>query len=509
MVMARTLALGVSGVAGQLVEVEADLSSGLPGLTFTGLADVSVVEARDRIRAAVLNSALEWPNRRITVALLPADVRKVGSRFDLALALAVLAAAKVMPADAIAGVAWIGELGLDGRLRPVRGVLPAAVAARRAGIGRVVVAQANAAEAALVAGVEIRSARTLAEVVGWLRGAGAAPPLAKASGAEADDRGPDLADIAGQHLAKRVLEVSAAGGHHLYLLGPPGAGKTMLAQRLPGLLPPLDDAAALDVTAVHSVAGRLPHGGHLVRRPPFQAPHHTASVAALVGGGSGLAMPGAISLAHHGVLFLDEAPEFNPSALDGLRQPLEEGRVVLHRSQGSVSYPARFMLVLAANPCPCGGRTGGCTCAPGQRRRYRMRLSGPLLDRIDIRLSVDPVSRADLLAEPADRESSTDVAGRVTAARAVAAERWHAEGWRTNAEVPGGVLRRRPWRLPAAALREAETHLDRGNLSARGLDRVLRVAWTLADLAGHTVPDVDDVTEAVFMRTGRDPAWAA
>jgi magnesium chelatase family protein len=510
MVMARTLALAVSGVAGQIVEVEADLSSGLPGLTFTGLADVSVVEARDRIRAAVLNSGLEWPNRRITVALLPADVRKVGSRFDLALALAVLAAAKVLPAEAVAGVAWIGELGLDGRLRAVRGVLPAVVAARRGGVSRVVVAEANAAEAALVAGLEIRSARTLGEIVGWLRGEGATPPVAEAGGEAAAARGPDLADIGGQHLAKRALEVSAAGGHHLYLLGPPGAGKTMLAQRLPGLLPALDDTAALDVTAVHSVAGRLPSGGILLRRPPFQAPHHTASVAALVGGGSGTALPGAISLAHHGVLFLDEAPEFNPSVLDGLRQPLEEGRVVLHRSHGSVSYPARFMLVLAANPCPCGGRTGGdCTCAPRQRRRYRMRLSGPLMDRIDIRLSVDAVTRADLLAEPADREASADVAVRVQAARAAAARRWHADGWRTNAEVPGGTLRRRPWRLPSAALREAEVHLDRGDLSARGFDRVLRVAWTLADLAGHTVPQVDDVAEAVFMRTGRDPAWAA
>ena len=404
--MARTLAVALSGVAGQVVEVEADLSAGLPGLTFTGLADVSVVEARDRIRAAVLNSERDWPNRRITIALLPADVRKVGSRFDLALALAVLAAAKVVPAGAIAGRAWIAELGLDGRLRPVRGVLPAVLAAHRAGVRQVVVAEANAAEAALVGGVEVRAASTVGEVIAWLCGEAGPPPVAEPAGDPDPARGPDLAEIAGQQLGKRALEVSAAGAHHLYLVGPPGAGKTMLAQRLPGLLPALDDSAALDVTAVHSVAGRLPQRGQLLRRPPFQAPHHTASVAALVGGGSGLAMPGAISLAHHGVLFLDEAPEFGGSALDGLRQPLEEGRVLLHRSHGSVSYPARFMLVLAANPCPCGGRSGECTCAPGQRRRYRMRLSGPLLDRVDIRLVVDPVTRSDLLAEPADRESS-------------------------------------------------------------------------------------------------------
>jgi magnesium chelatase family protein len=509
MVMARTLALALSGVDGQIVEVEADLSAGLPGLTFTGLADVSVVEARDRIRAAVLNSGGQWPNRRITVALLPADVRKVGSRFDLALAVAVLAAAEAVPASAIAGWAWVAELGLDGQLRSVRGVLPAVLAARRSGIERVVVAAANAAEAALVSGVQVRSAGTLREVVRWLRGEAEAPPLAAPADEAAAVAGPDLADVAGQLLGKRVLEVAAAGGHHLYLLGPPGAGKTMLAQRLPGLLPALDDDAALDVTAVHSVAGQLPDRGQLLRRPPFQAPHHTASVAALVGGGSGLAKPGAISLAHHGVLFLDEAPEFQPSALDGLRQPLEDGRVVLHRGQGSVSYPARFLLVLAANPCPCGERSRECICPPNQRRRYRMRLSGPLLDRIDIRVALDSLTRAELLDEASSRETSAEVATRVAAARGAALERWRTQGWRTNGEVPGPVLRRRPWRLPRDAMRAVEGHLDSGELSARGVDRVLRVAWTVADLSGRTVPSPGDVGEAVFLRTGRTEVWAA
>lgn len=507
--MARTLALALSGVDGQLVQVEADLSAGLPGLTFTGLADVSVVEARERVRAAVLNSNGQWPNRRITVALLPADVRKVGSRFDLALAVAVLAAAEEIPAEAIHGWAWIAELGLDGQLHPVRGVLPAVLAARRAGVGRLVVAAANAAEAALVSGVEVRAARTLGQVMDWLRGDDTAPPVAELAGEVAAARGPDLFDVAGQELGKRALEVSAAGGHHLYLLGPPGAGKTMLAQRLPGLLPELDDDAALDVTAVHSVAGQLPEHGRLLRRAPFQAPHHTASVVSLVGGGSGLARPGAISLAHHGVLFLDEAPEFNPSALDGLRQPLEEGRVVLHRSNGTVSYPARFLLVLAANPCPCGARTRECICPPNQQRRYRLRLSGPLLDRIDIQVTLDQLTRAELLAEASARETSAEVAARVELARATALERWRGQGWRTNSEVPGAVLRRRPWRLPREAMRAVEAHLDSGELSARGFDRVLRVAWTVADLRGKTVPDAGDVSEAVFLRTGRATEWAA
>ncbi len=512
MAIARTLALALTGMDGHVVEVEADLSAGLPGLTFTGLADISVVEARDRIRAAVLNSGADWPNRRITLALLPADVRKVGSRFDLAMALAVLGAAQIVPAAAIADAAWVAELGLDGRLRPIRGVLPAVIAAKHAGVRRVVVAEGNAAEAALVTGLDVRGARTLADVIAWLRDGAPAPAVAAPGfdvGVEVDADAVDLADVAGQAAAKRALEVSAAGGHHLYLVGPPGAGKTLLAERLPGLLPELDDSAALEVTAVHSVAGALAGRARLLRRAPFQAPHHTASVAALVGGGSGVASPGAISLAHRGVLFLDEAPEFQTSVLDGLRQPLESGTVVLHRSHGVVSYPARFLLVLAANPCPCGSRARDCSCVPAARRRYRQRLSGPLLDRIDIRLSVDPVPRAELFDESTQHESSAAVAARVGSARGAAVQRWQAAGWQTNGEVPGRALRQRPWRLPRATVYPAEQHLDRGALSVRGFDRVLRIAWTVADLAGHAIPDADDMAEAVFLRTGRSAAWAA
>jgi magnesium chelatase family protein len=504
MTIARTQAVALTGLRGQLVEIQADLAGGLPGLHFTGLPDVSVVEARDRIRAAVVNSGIPWPDRKITLALLPADVRKVGSRFDLALAMAVLAAAGVVGGEPVAGAVWLAELGLDAKLRPVRGVLPAVIAARQAGVSRVVVAEANGPEAALVTGVDIRTASDLTEILGWLGGSG--PPLRRAApGDRVDPPDPlDLADVTGQVIAKRGLELSAAGGHHLYLLGAPGAGKTMLAERLPGLLPPLEEAAALEVTAVHSVAGALAGAAGMIKRPPMQAPHHTASVAALVGGGSGLARPGAISLAHHGVLLLDEAPEFSAAAIEALRQPLESGEVVIHRSLGAVRYPARFQLVIAANPCPCGRRGRDCTCAPQARRRYIQRLSGPLLDRVDVRVYMDPLSRAELTGPRGQDEDSATVAARVRDARAVAAQRWSEYGWQLNASVTASVLWATGWRLPRSVLAVAEAHAERGELSARGLDRVLRMSWTIADLAGRTSPNADDVAEALFFRSGRN-----
>lgn len=513
MALARTLAVALTGVHGDLVEIECDISAGLPGMSFTGLPDASVTESRDRLRAAILNSGAKWPERKVTVALLPADVRKVGSRFDLAMGLAVLAGSEQVPREGIDGAVWLAELGLDGRLRPVRGVLPAVLSAVRHGIRRIVVATGNAAEAALVAGlrdgVDVRAASTLREVLAWLTGGEPLPTAAAAPGEPERQQPPDLADVAGQFAAKRALEIAAAGGHHLYFVGTPGAGKTMLAERLPGLLPVLDDAAALEVTAVHSVAGLLTERASLVRQPPLQAPHHTASVAALVGGGSHLARPGAISLAHHGVLFLDEAPEFSPRALDALRQPLETGQVVLSRGGGTVTYPARFQLVLAANPCGCGRRPAECSCAPQVRRRHQQRLSGPLLDRIDLRVQVEPVSQHDLFGAQADRETTHTVAARVLAARARAAARLVATRWSRNAEVPGSTLRSPEFLPPAAVLRSAYDFLERGLLSARGFDRVLRLSWTIADLAGRDAPTAADVGEALFYRTGSGEADAA
>lgn len=508
MPLGRTQAVALMGLEGHLVEVEADVASHLPSFVLVGLPDASLSEARDRVRAATANSGFALPPRRITVNLSPASLPKAGSGFDLAVAVAVLAACRqVDPASAQATV-HLGELGLDGRLRPVRGVLPALLAAARAGRTRVVVPAGNLAEARLVPNVEVMGAVTLRDVV---RAHGGAPPgldgdvepvrLATAAPPTRDRDPADLADVLGQAEARAALEVAAAGGHHLLMVGPPGAGKTMLASRLPGLLPDLDDEAAVEVTAVHSVAGTFDPARGLVRRPPFEDPHHTATTAAVVGGGSGVPRPGAASRAHRGVLFLDEAPEFSPQVLEALRQPLERGELVIARARGVARYPARFQLVLAANPCPCGravGRGLDCTCSPLARRRYLARLSGPLLDRVDLQVEVLPVSRAQLAAAgPA--ESTAVVAARVAGARAAQRARLGATPWRCNSEVPGSLLRG-AWRLPGAARREADAALESGRLTARGYDRVLRAAWTVADLDGGSRPTAVHVGTALALR---------
>ena len=514
MPLARTRGVALVGVEGHLVDIEADLGTGLPSYNLVGLPDASLAESRDRVRAAMVNSGQVWPStRRVTVNLSPASLPKRGSGFDLAIAAAILAAQDVVPPHVFREAVLLGELGLDGRVRAVRGVLPAVAAAARAGVVSAVVPAANAAEAALVPGVRVTGVRTLAGLVARARGE-ALPaeelvdddPVAVAEDDVDPAHLPDLADVLGQATARYLLEVAAAGGHHLLMMGPPGAGKTMLAERLPGLLPPLDRVAALEVTAVHSVAGVLPEGGGpLVSRAPLQAPHHTASVAAIVGGGSSHVRPGAASLAHRGVLFMDEAPEFAPAVLDALREPLESGVITVARLAARVSFPARFQLVLAANPCPCGlaatapGSGGRCTCTPMARVRYLGRLSGPLLDRVDLRIEMLAATRADLRGDPGSVEGTAVVADRVAAARDRMATRLADTPWRVNAEVPGHVMRRL-WRLPWEVVGEAERLLDRGVLTARGVDRVVRVAWTLADLAGRDVPDAGDVRVALDCR---------
>jgi magnesium chelatase family protein len=518
--VARTHSIALVGVEGYPVEIESDIANGLPCLFLVGLPDTALREARDRIRAAIVNSREQWPQRRITVGLSPASLPKRGSGFDLGIALSILAAAGTIPAAALDGVAFLGELGLDGRLRPVRGVLPAMAAAAGAGFGRVVVAQANAAEAALVPGLQVAGAPNLVALLAWLRGepdaeppgctmgspgtGGDVPARRSAGPARPARPRPDLSEVLGQPAARRAAEICAAGGHHLSLLGPPGAGKTMLAERLPTVMPRLDRAAALEVTAIHSVAGTLPAGSPLMTEPPFCAPHHTATKAAIVGGGSGILHPGAASLAHRGCLFLDEAPEFARDVLDALRQPLESGEVVVARCGLTTRFPARFTLVLAANPCPCakGAVTGtACCCTPAAKRRYLARLSGPLLDRVDVKVELLPVSRAELLSDRHFAESSPVVAARVAAARERAAARLNGTPWRLNAEIPGSELRRSFPPAPGS-LAPLERAMDLGQISARGVDRVIRVAWTLADIAGIARPTVSETSYALGLWLG-------
>ena len=502
MALARAYAVALIGLDGHLVEVEADLALGLPGLTVIGLPDAALAEARDRIRAAIVNSGEAWPQRRITLALSPAALPKRGSGFDLALAAAVLAASGVVPAAALHGRVLLGELGLDGRVRPVAGVLPALLTASRGGLSQAVVPAGNLAEAGLLPDMEARGVACLRDLLCLLRGERydeeqvPARPAARAGGPPLD-----MVDVAGQVSGRTAIEVAAAGGHHLFLLGPPGSGKTMLAERMPGVLPPLGLDAALEVTAIHSVAGTLPASQPLVDRPPFQDPHHTATVASVVGGGSGIAKPGAASLAHRGVLFLDEAPEFANGVLDALRQPLESGRLSITRVGGTAVYPARFTLLLAANPCPCAQPGDGCSCPPEARRRYLARLSGPLLDRIDMHVQVPRITRAEMMAEDGRGEPSADIAARVARARARAARRFAGTPWCTNGQVPPVELRRR-WPVPRSTTKQAEDALDRGQLTARGFGRVLRLAWTLADLQDVDRPGPEHVSHALGFRLG-------
>jgi magnesium chelatase family protein len=505
----RARSVTLEGLVGAMVEVEAHLSSGLPAFMMGGLPDAACAQAPNRVKAAAASIGRSLAQERITVNLSPASIPKNGSGFDLPIAVAVLAALGLVAPAQVRDVVHLGELGLDGAIRPVRGVLPAVLSAARAGCRDVVVPLANAAEAALVPDVRIHAASHLADLVAaYAEAARRGHPLrvgvpesaleARTTPAEARD----LADVVGQEEARRALELAAAGGHHLFLHGPPGSGKTMLAERLVSILPRLTREQSIDVLAVRSLLGVRADELEVEGVPPFVAPHHSATQAAIIGGGSAAVRPGAISQAHHGVLFLDEAPEFKTGALQALRQPLESGEVVVARARAVVRFPARFQLVMAANPCPCGrgfGKGAECSCTAMAKLGYLAKLSGPLLDRVDLQVEVPAVTRSSLAG--AAGESSSVVGARVRAARDAQARRWAGTRWSLNSQVPGAHLRRGRWSLSREITRDLDRQLDRGQLTLRGYDRVLRLGWTVADLAGRSAPTRSDLGVALTLRT--------
>lgn len=500
----RARAVALWGTQGTPIAIEASLNMGLPGIDVVGLPDTSVNESKKRVRAAVANLGYAMSAQRITVNMSPASVKKYGTNFDLGIAVAVLQAEGQIP-GVTENVVFCAELGLDSRLHPVNGVVPTLHAAKQAGCTKVVVAVADKAEAQLVSGIDIVAANTLGDVVRHFGGEFHSINLPPVKRAVKQGHQPpptsDLADVQGQDEARYALEIAAAGGHHVLMVGSPGAGKTMLAGCLPGILPPLGEDEAVEALSLRSLDGTLRVGADVSRTPPFEAPHHKTTSAAMMGGSKPTAI-GVFSRAHHGVLFMDEAPEFSRDVLEALRQPLENGRCEIGRAWGSVTLPAEFQLVLAANPCPCGTAVGdgrACVCTPMAKRRYRDRLSGPLLDRIDIQLEMLPLSAADIHAER-KRESSAEVAHRVGVARAIQRERYAGVGWSTNSRAPGSWLRS-TFRFTPKETVHLDKAMDRGELTMRGYDRIIRIATTVGDLSGHERPTANDLACAYTLRT--------
>ena len=506
---AKVTSLGVTGLAGYIVQVEADLSGGLPQFNLVGLPDSAVKESSERVRSAIKNLHYEWPASRITINLAPADVRKTGPVYDLPVFVGIMAAQGKLPAPG-SERAFLGELGLDGTLRPVTGVLPMALAAVQNGVKELFLPAENAAEAAVAEGLTVYPARSAQDVVLHLCGA---TPLTPATPEGYDEDGvwlgPDMADVRGQSEARRAMEIAAAGGHNLIMIGSPGTGKSMLAKRLPSILPPLTLGESLETTKIHSVAGKLEQESGLISKRPFRAPHHTISTVAMTGGGS-FPQPGEISLAHNGVLFLDELPEFNRNVLEVLRQPLEDREISISRIKCNVKYPASLILAASMNPCPCGyynHPTKACVCSPGQVQKYLNRISGPLLDRIDLQIEVIPVP-FEKMSDARPGESSTFIRERVVRARQTQSERYaEIPGVYCNAQMNSKLLARyaRPDDKGLALLKTA---MNRFNLSARAYDRILKVSRTIADLEGCELIQPSHLAEAIGYRNLDREDWA-
>ncbi|NBR94196.1 MAG: ATP-binding protein, partial [Actinobacteria bacterium] len=497
--LAITRSISLVGLTGHLIDIEADIGNGVPGFTLLGLPDAALSEARDRVRSAISNSSAQWPNKRITLALSPAALPKRGSSFDCAIAIALLAAAQEITLGRIDGAVVLGELTLDGRIKSVPGILPALRAAALHGIERAIIPSENFEEGSLIPGINLIHFDHLRQLITWVKGGEYLPSeLTRSDLCSSENTHLDFSDIAGQERAKEALEIGAVGGHHIAMVGPPGVGKSMLAARIPSILPRLTERDALDVTSLHSIAGKISplNGSPLITSAPFVAPHHTISRAGLIGGGSATISPGACSLAHRGILFLDEAPEISRPVIESLREPMESGEVTLTRLGRSATFPARFTLVLASNPCPCGwaiGKAKRCTCSSLASRRYREKLSGPILDRVDLRIELEPLSQGDLARRS---EPSSDIAVRVASARERSKERFSAHPWSINSEIPAAALRSEFAPEPRA-LSVLYRALDAEEITVRGLHRIQRVAWSIADLHNEPSPSRTSIDRAL------------